>query len=214
MSWVAVGVAVFGAVSASQSASSARSAANRRAKNQLGFEQDKYDDWKDTYGGIEENLSNYYNNLDPDTYATAGLEAFQQERDTQLERVRATLAQRGISDSGIAAATEVNYAMDTAQTRAQIRRDAPAKVAEAQSRFLGVGLGQNPSAGLSNALATEAQRSHNVAQQSSAVSGQAVAGAVGAVGTALDDYQNRPRQPTYDEDIPTSTPIYNGGPAL
>ena len=101
----------------------------------------RYDEWRAIYGPIEENLSEFYNNLTPDTFAAAGLEAnassFQKQKTQTLE----TLEQRGLGTSGITAAVENQSGLSKATADAKVRRDAPFKVAEAKTSFLSQGKG-------------------------------------------------------------------------
>jgi len=188
--------AVGGGYMASRSASKDRKAASKADAASLAFEQQKYDDFRETYGSIEENLSEYYSSLTPDYYEARGLEAFQKEQQFALENVRANLAQRGIEDSGIAAATEVAFAQEGATQRANIRATAPSMAAEEKRGFLQVGLGQNPGASYSSALANSATNKANRASQSSQYAGGAITNAVTTIGTGLSDYINsRPATP-------------------
>jgi hypothetical protein len=199
MSWGMVAVAgatVVGGVMSSNSASKAGKTASKADKAAMAFEQQKYDDWKATYGGVEDNLSKYYNSLTPDFYEAQGLEAFQKEQNIAMEKVKSSLAQRGIDDSGIAIATEAAMLGQEAEGRAHIRATAPSMAMEEQRGFLQVGLGQNPGSSLSQTLANRAQSANTTAQNANAAAGQAMGTAVTAVGTALGDYLNKPATPT------------------
>lgn len=187
-----VGVAsVAGAAMSANSANKASKRAASSANDQLAFEKAQYEDWQNIFGPIQENLSNYYQSLTPDYYEAAGLEAFQKERDAQMTQLNESLAQRGLSTSGVQAAVERTNAIDTAQTRASIRREAPAKAAEEQSRFLQIGMGSNPANSYSTALSQVAQQQNTYAQQQQQAAGQAVGSAVSTVGSALADYMNK-----------------------
>ena len=180
--------AVAGAAISSNASSKASKAAARSAGDQLEFEKAQYEDWQNIFGPIQDNLSNYYQSLTPDYYEAAGLEAFQKERDSQMAQLQESLAQRGLSTSGVSAAIERTNAIDTAQTRASIRREAPAKAAEEQSRFLQIGMGSNPANSYSTALGQVAQQQQQYAYQSQVASGQAMGNAVSTVGNALSNY--------------------------
>lgn len=187
-----VGVAsVAGAAMSASSANKASKRAASSANDQLAFEKAQYEDWQNIFGPIQENLSNYYQSLTPDYYEAAGLEAFQKERDAQMTQLNESLAQRGLSTSGVQAAVERTNAIDTAQTRANIRREAPAKAAEEQSRFLQIGMGSNPANSYSTALGQVAQQQNTAALQQQQAAGQAVGSAVSTVGSALADYMNK-----------------------
>ena len=198
MTWgyVAVGV---GTAAAGYMAADASKGAGKKAKKAAdsaqAFEQGKLDDWNATYGGLQDNLASYYNQLTPEFYETQGLEAFQKEQQVATEQIQTSLAQRGIEDSGISLALEHQTAQSGAEQRATIRAQAPALAAEEQRAFLQVGLGQNPGDSYSRSLANrsaEASRSANIAEQQA---GQAVGTAISTVGKATAAYLNKPATP-------------------
>lgn len=186
------GAAVGGAAIASSSASSARKSAARSEATQVAFAQEQYDDWQEVYGPIQTNLSTYYSSLSPEYYEVQGLEAFEKEQTRANTQLDETLAQRGITDSGIAAQIETEQALSSAETRAQIRTQAPAVAAEEKLRFLQVGLGQSPGAALSQTLAQRTASASERSLQSDIAAGQAAGSAVTAVGTALAGYTATP----------------------
>ncbi len=196
MSWVAAGVSAAATLGSaymtSKSADKATDAAEDAATAQITFERERYDDWKDTYGTVEDNLSGYFSTITPDFYAAQGLESFQKEQNASLARVREDYAQRGISDSGLAASTEAEFAIAGAESRARIRLEAPKKAREDQLRFLQVGLGLSPGSAYSSALSQEADRLQGNANSAQQAAGEATGSAVRSVGTALADYFDRP----------------------
>lgn len=195
MSWgmVAVGAGTLGAgYMASRSSSKDRKAASEASAESLAFEQERYDDWRATYGPLEDNLADYYNKVSPSYYAAIGLENFEQQMSTSMERLRENFAQRGINpSSGIVASLESQAELSSAEKRASIRRDAPRQAVEDQSRFLQIGMGQNPASSVSNAFANQATAAHNKAQASSSAAGTAWAAAIPAVGRGIDAYNTR-----------------------
>ena len=191
-----VGVAsVAGAAMSANASSKAAKSAAKSADNQLAFEQQRYEDWQNVFGPVQDNLSQYYQTITPAYYEAAGLEAFQKERDQQLEQLRTNLAQRGLNTSGVMAAVERSSAIDTAQTRANIRREAPAKAAEEQGRFLQIGMGLNPGNSYSAALGQVAQQQQQNANLQQQAAGQAMSSAFNTVGSALSDYLNKDTSP-------------------
>ena len=190
------GATLVGGLMSSNQAEKDRAAASRMSAEQLAFERQKYDEWKATYGDIEQNLAEYYSQLTPDFYEAQGLEAFQQEQEAAIGRIKTSLAQRGIEDSGLSLAMEQELEQEGALERARIRTMAPGMAAEEQRQFLQVGLGQNPGAGVSQALSQRAQTAEAMAQRSEATAGQAMQAGITAAGTALADYINQPKTPT------------------
>ncbi len=191
--WVA-GATVVGAGLSYAGSKSASKAASKDSAAQLAFEQEKHDDWQETYGPIEDNLASYYDNLSPEYYEVQGLEAFEKERTIAFEDLERNLAQRGITSSGIAAKELTSESLDTAQTRASIRTQAPAMAAQDKLNFLQVGLGQNPDASMSQALADRTRSSEAAAREADRAAGEAIGTAVTTVGTALSDYNTQGQQ--------------------
>ncbi len=209
--WIA-GAAVVGAVvGAEGSKDSADTAADASGKS-LGFEEQKYKDWKAVYGDIQTNLGNYYNTLTPDTYAARGIQEFKKSNEAELEKINTTLAQKGLLNSGTEAAVVLASGLNAAEKKATIRATADEVVAGEQSRFLQIGLGQNPGASYSQVLANQATQANNRAAQDSATAGKAIGKAVTTVGTGLSDYFNKTGQdtnktPSYTGDVVTNTNV-------
>ena len=191
-----IGSAVVGGVVASNSADKASRTAKQLSSDQLAFEQQRLDEWNEVYGPVQDNLADYYNNLTPEYYETLGLENLEQERQTAMTRLDENLAQRGIDpSSGISASLHAQSELEGAEGRAEIRRDAPRMAAEDKSRFLQIGLGQNPTESLSRTMANQASAAQQRATQSEQAAGKAIGSAVSTAGTALVDYLSTPASP-------------------
>ena len=182
-------IAAVGSVAGSVISSRASSKASKRAADaqnaQLSFDMERYDDWQNIFGGVQENLSNYYNSISPDYYIASGLEAFEKEREAQMGKLNETLAQRGLSNSGLAATVATENAISSAEARASIRREAPRQAREDQSRFLQIGMGQNPGSSVSSTLGGIAANAQTQANQASEAAGQAMSSAVSSTGKAI-----------------------------
>ena len=180
VAWVGAGIAAVGVVGSaygdSQASGAAKDASRASAaadKAQLDFEKEKYQEWQDTYGGLEDNLAEYYDGLTPTLRTVQGLESFNKERDLALTGLREQLAQRGIQRSGIAAQVETDVAIGSAEERARIRAAAPMEVAREKLSFLQVGLGQDPSGGISDAFRDQASNANSIANSAAASAGAA-----------------------------------------
>ena len=184
------GTALYGAASASSAAGAATKGARRTAKAQLDFEKEKYQEWQDTYGGLEDNLAKYYDELTPTLRTMQGLESFEKEKNLALTDLRENLAQRGIATSGISAQLETEVALDSATARAKIRADAPMEVAREKLSFLQVGLGQDPSGGISDALAQNTRTANNLNIQTANAASGAIPNAIGATVNAAEHLYN------------------------
>ena len=203
--YIAGATLVVGAMGASSARSASKDAAKAN-KASLGFEEKKYADWQEVYGDIQSNLSNYYNTLTPEAYAARGIQEFKKSNEAELEKINTTLAQRGLMNSGTAAAVTLASGLNAAEKKATIRSTADEVVAGEQSRFLQIGLGQNPGASYSQALANQATQANNKAVQDSATAGKAIGTAVTTIGTGLSDYftktgQDTNKTPTYTGDV-------------
>jgi len=173
---------IFGSMSAADSASDATDASSAANAAALQFQKQQYQDWQDTFGPIQDNLSKYYQNISPDYFEATGLTNFMTERAAQVKQLDTTLAQRGLSNSGLAATMKRETAIDTAEQRAAIRTNATTQAAAAQSNFLQIGAGTNPSAALGNTLNQQASQSAQTAATAQQTSQQATASTVGMLG--------------------------------
>lgn len=194
--------AVAGAVISSNSAKkSAKTAANAQNRS-TDFAQQQYDDWQAIYGPVQDNLSNYYSNLTPDYYEALGLETFELEKNNALDQLNQNLAQRGLTDSGVALQLKSDLNLAAASERAKIRRQAPAQVAQEQSGFLSVGMRADPAPSLATTLNQNATTASAQAQNAAAASGSAWQSATtqifsqeglgGKAATGLSNYFNTP----------------------
>lgn len=111
-------------------------------REQMQFQKDQYNDWKAVYGDLQENLGSYYKNLSGSSLANKQLAAQAQEFKQAERELTKTLAQRGISGSGIEAAARTTMAVQSASQRSQIRASADQQANAQKMSFLGLGLGQ------------------------------------------------------------------------
>lgn len=188
MSWVAVAVAgsaVVGAAVSSKNARDARKAASSAAKSDLEFAKAQYADWLDAFGDIQDNLSDYYENLTPDFYETQAIQAFEQEKEFALSQLEADLAQRGIDTSGLAKEIQEDIAFSSAVERAKIRAEAPIKTAQAKQEFLQIGLGQNPADNVQASLLNRTNQLNQDARLATQAAGKATGAAVNTTFDAL-----------------------------
>jgi hypothetical protein len=192
MSWGLTAVAGATVLSAGMSRNAAKGATNAASDAsaaELAFAQEQYDDWKEVYGPLQDNLSEYYTNLTPEFYEAVGLENLESQLQISNQRLDEMFAQRGIDpSSGIAASIEAQGELDAAEARAGIRRDAERQVAEDKTRFLQIGLGQNPASSVQNTLARQSSTMQQQANLANQAAGQAVGSAIQTIGTGISDY--------------------------
>lgn len=126
------------------------------------FAQGLLDDWESSFGGIQDNLSDYYNNLDPDKFAIQNKVAFKANMDKQLKQYNETMASGGLQSAGMKAQTAKEMMFKTAETNAQIDINAPENVAQMKQGFLKFGDPQR--AGAQNAVSTWTDRATQYGQ--------------------------------------------------
>jgi len=160
---VGAGVGIYSAKKSSSAAARAsdqQSVANaRQAKSvdlQLQFQQQQYADWQAVYGPIQDNLSNFYQNLTPDALVASGLKNYEIQHQNVLQNLERSFSQRGIESPAQALLLQED-ALRAAEAKATLRTDAPFKVAQGQQGFLDHNV-QNPAAGgVTNAYGSQAQ---------------------------------------------------------
>ena len=194
----AVAVSAYSAVQAGKASKRAGKQAQRAQEAEMSFAREKHAEWKAVYGDVQDNLAEYYKNLSPEYQASIGLEKYAAERDTALTNLRENLAQRGISDSGVAGTLETQFALHSASARAKIRADAPMRTAKEKLGFLEVGTGQQARADnfQADALNRDSTRTHDVALAAASNAGKARQAAIdsafelpGKLTTAYDKHQ-------------------------
>ncbi len=155
---------------------------------QLDFAKEQYEDWQAVYGPLQDNLAEYYGGLDAEFYASVGLENFQVEQQKAISNIESNLAQAGIDPrSGISQSLTAQAELAGAEQRAEIRRDAPRAVAEDKSRFLQIGMGNNPTSSVQSVLNQQASAQNNKALMYEQAAGQAMQSAISTVGKTFTD---------------------------
>lgn len=194
----AIGVAgtIYSANKASSSAKKAGKRADAADARRMAYEEERRAEWEETYGSVEDRLSEYYETLSPTLRIAQGLENFEKEKGIAMKNFQESMAERNVDiRGGLATQIESGVAIDSAEARAKIRADAPMEVAREQSRFLQIGLNQDPDAGMRNAMSGEQSRSAGLEQQTAANAGRASGAVVDSLTNlaqvGLDKYANR-----------------------
>lgn len=191
------GSAILGAVASSSASNSASSAANNATQAsseasaaQLDFSKQQYEDWKNVFGDVQTNLASYYKALTPDTMIAAGTQNIQQEYAKANQQVTQSLAQRGISSSGLEAQAMVDLATKEAQDTATLKAQAPQMVANEKMKFLALGLNQGAQAvaGVNSAYGTQATLAANQANMYNQQAAQASQGIGTSLGSGINSY--------------------------
>lgn len=187
----AAGVSLVQSHLAGKASDRASARAAQASREELEFAQQQYQDFRNVYGDVEANLGRFYRNLSPDTFAIQGIEAFEQEQARALENVQQSLAQRGLTDSGISADLERQASIESAETRARIRTQAPLQVAEAQQAFVASGRG-GQAENLQRTLSNRATRSLRTAEIAESRSRSAQGATARLIALGIDEIANQP----------------------
>ena len=201
---IGAGSSAMASRSSSKSAQSAQSSADAAAQleyatsqDQLEFAKQQYADWENIFGPIQSHLSNYYQNLNSDTYASLGLQNIEKEYARSSQLLDESLAKRGMTNSGATAQGFSQLESARMLGRAEAQTNAPMAVAQAQQSFLATGLNaqQNAISGINNAYGTQVgvlgqqyasnMTSANQYRQSAA---QSMAGVGTSIGSGIQNY--------------------------
>jgi len=123
-------------------ANNATAASTALTKEQLAFQREQYEDWKDIYGELQEDIGTYYMNISGDRLAIEQIEAIQREGQLAQEEIDQSLAQRGLTGSGLEAEFLNMNTMGMAMEKAKVKADADELAMQRKMAFLGLGLGQ------------------------------------------------------------------------
>ena len=192
-----VGASIVGAASSYAASKDANDAAEQAAKAsaaaaaaQLAFSKEQYADWKDTFGDISENLSNFYSNLTPAHYEASGVQNLKETYAAAIKNIDQALAQRGISGSGLQAQAMTDLASSEAKAEAEVRALAPYAVAQQQMGFLSLGMnqGQNAVNAVNSAYSQQSQNFTNQANQQTAIASQAAQAVGSSLSSGISSY--------------------------
>lgn len=210
---IGAGVSYSSAKSASKSSSAALASADAASQlqhevsmEQLEFQKQQYENWESIFGPIQQNLSNYYKNLNSDTIASSGLQNIEQQYIASRQNLDTQLAKRGITNSGATAAGLTQLETARMLGKADIQTKAPMLAAQQQSNFLAGGLGQQSSLqnGISGAMTNQmnmfgeqSMNRQNMANQYSNQAAQAYAGVGSSIGSGISSYLNHQTNQNY-----------------
>ena len=116
----------------------------------LEYAQGMMTDWEDTFGGIEQNLSDYYSNLDPVKYAENYKSDLNANIDKQIGQMNETMAASGLQTAGMKQQTAKEAAFAKATGGAQADLMADDKVASMQQGFVNTGASKYANAASQN----------------------------------------------------------------
>ena len=108
----------------------------------LKMAQDQKAEWEKVYGPIQDKLAKNMRNMTLASVSALGLEGVEQEFEAAGVKIRESIAQRGLEGSGLEQEFKERSAIKAAEAKAQIRSEAPEKIAKAQRSFLSLGLAE------------------------------------------------------------------------
>lgn len=221
---VGAGTSILGAEKASDSADAAIASADANAQlqyktsqQQLAFQQQLHDEWQGIFGPVQENLSNYYQNLSADTLSSLGIQNIEKQYTQSRQNLDTALAKRGITDSGATVSGLSQLESARMLGKAEAQTNAPMQVAQAKLGFLNAGLGnqQAINSGISNAytnqmniLGQQSTAQLNQANQYTSQAAQGYAGIGSSIGSGINTYM------MYNALNPTSTGYYTASGAV
>ncbi|EDP2370856.1 hypothetical protein GKB09_03840 [Campylobacter jejuni] len=198
------GASIVGGLLGSKSASAAQKQAadyQRQMldvqRQQFAFMQAQYANWEQMFGSIGNNLSTYFKNLNPDTYAAKRISLVEQEYNRASEAINADLARRGMANSGAAVSSINQLEINRASARVDARLQAEQDVRNQQLQFLGIGMGQQPALlsgmqssanSLTQTLGNVSANYQNQAMIGAQNSANMIGSGIGMIGSGIADY--------------------------
>lgn len=164
---------------------------NSLGEQGMEYAQGLMDSWESSFGGIQDNLTEYYNNLDPEKFATQNKADYKANLDKQMSQFNETMAANGLQSAGMKQQTAKEAMFKTAEANSQIDLAADDQVAQMKQGFLQFGEGQRGSAetAMGNAQSNQGQFA-NIGQGAVDSANRGVATAYGNVGSAYNNVGN------------------------
>lgn len=158
---------LFGGGSSGSSKAANKSA--QAAQDAVDFSKERYADWKELFGPLESSITEYYQSLSPEYYASQGIEDINQFALDNKVKIENNLIRRGLDDDSLKTYFDNQIDMDSAKQRASVRLDSERNMVNDQARWMQIGYGQNPSG---EVLSSYQSQSGQQAQQAQFLAGQ------------------------------------------
>ena len=188
-------------------------------RGQFAGDKARYDE---IYGDVEKNLGDFYSALTPETFAAAGIEHEVKQYEQAGQRITESMAQRNLDSSGLVASVESQAELGHAERKANIRHEAPLKVAEAKAGFVassGGRPGSPPRTGaapgtsnVSNAMRSISNTMGRNAQADANRTSQAYSSVGNIIGTGLQLYSGGYGAPSAAGGSTSSAPLPTAAP--
>ncbi len=146
--------------------------AEQMREEELHMQRERLAEWEATYGSIEDSMSSYYNNLDPDDYRLEQYEAEKVRLQDTRKQIQTMFGSEGNSGSAAEQLALTQNILTGAQNNARTDRDAESKINQEKAEFLNLGL--NKKAGIQRDLGNSYTNGANFHQeQANLAQGQA-----------------------------------------
>lgn len=124
-------------------------------ERRLAMAKEQKAEWDKVYGPIQEKLAKNMRTMTLASVSALGLEGVEQEFEAAGVKIRESIAQRGLEGSGLEQEFKERAAITAAEAKAEIRAEAPEKIAKAQRSFLSLGLASREGESLESRLLGE-----------------------------------------------------------
>lgn len=143
--WGAAIGGVVGGIAGGFMGSQASDASKKAAKERARIIAEAEAKWQGVFGTTEQNLANYYNNLDPDDVKAKNINLVQMNYQQAQEEINKELAHRGMTDSGLDSELMAMGQYKAAMDKTAVTMDVEQDIADAQQSFLTLGYQQKVS---------------------------------------------------------------------
>lgn len=111
-------------------------------KEQYEFQKEQYLKWYNIYGTMQEDLGTYFKNLTGKNLSAKDVAEVQKAQQEVDDRIRVSLAQRGLAGSGLEASLLSQNTYNSEMKKADLRSTAEQRAIAQKEQFLGLGIGQ------------------------------------------------------------------------
>ncbi len=128
---------------------------NQMSEEGIEYAQGLMDRWEGAFGSIQDNLSTYYNNLDPVKYSTENKARLNESLQKSMQQFNETMAATGLQSAGMKQQAAKEAAFKQAAGNAQIDLASEDKVRNMQQGWLNFGENQRQAADLAMGTALD-----------------------------------------------------------
>lgn len=186
----AAGVGAVGSIIAGNKQAKAIDKSTAIQREQLEFQQERYNDWKAVYGELQEDMGEYFKNLTGKDLSNREVEQLQLAGQKAQERIDQALAQRGIEGSGLQAQLLSQNTYGTEMAKAQSRATAEDRAMNAKANFLRIGLGQGQA--IANTMSNTTTNLANLAIKQGNIASTTAGSVAGFIAEGIYEHNRQP----------------------